>query len=153
MSVTRHPRLGLSCSRRAYTSAWFFSYSRFTRAHEKGSVNFVNIVSRFGSLTTCSRARGCAGTNYPFLTRKERDTETALDYFGARYFSSTQGRFTGADSAAIKRKHLINPQDLNRYTYVANNPLAFVDPDGEEKIKVIVRTFIPQKTVSMPHPN
>ena len=87
------------------------------------------------------------------FTLKERDVETGLDYFGARYYGSTQGRFTGADPAAIKRKHLINPQDLNRYAYVANNPLAFIDPDGEEKIKVIVRTFIPQKTVSMPHPN
>jgi RHS repeat-associated protein len=87
------------------------------------------------------------------FTQKERDIETGLDYFGARYFSSNQGRFTGADPAAIKRKHLINPQDLNRYSYVANNPLAFIDPDGEEKIKVIVRTFIPQTTVSMPHPN
>ena len=91
-----------------------------------------------------------AGTNYPFLTSKERDIETGLDYLGARYFSSTLGRFTGADPAAIKPKHLINPQDLNRYAYVANNPLAFIDPNGEEKIKVIVRTFIPEKTITGP---
>jgi len=48
---------------------------------------------------------------------------------------------------------LINPQDLNRHAYVANNPLAYIAPDGEEKIEVIVRTCIPQKTVSMLHPN
>ena len=86
------------------------------------------------------------------FTQKERDVETGLDYFGARYFSSTQGRFTGVDPAAIKKRQLINPQDLNRFAYVANNPLAYIDPNGEEKIKVIVRTFIPDKTVSMPHP-
>jgi RHS repeat-associated protein len=34
---------------------------------------------------------------YPFLTQKERDIETGLDYFGARYYASTQGRFTSVD--------------------------------------------------------
>jgi hypothetical protein len=40
----------------------------------------------------CFRAGGCAGFNYPFLTQKERDNETGLDYFLARYYLSTQGR-------------------------------------------------------------
>jgi RHS repeat-associated protein len=48
-------------------------------------------------LTTCSRAQARAGSNYPFLTQKERDVETGLDYFDARYYGSTQGRFTGVD--------------------------------------------------------
>jgi RHS repeat-associated protein len=93
--------------------------------------------------------RHFAGARQKF-TQKERDNETGLDYFGARYFASTQGRFTGVDRAPIKRKHLINPQDLNRYSYVANNPLAFIDPDGEEKVTIIIRTFIPQKQVMTP---
>jgi len=84
------------------------------------------------------------------FTQKERDNETGLDYFGARYYGNTQGRFTGADPAGIKQKHLMNPQDLNRYTYVANNPLAFIDPNGAEKIRIIIRTFIPVKSVSIP---
>ena len=41
---------------------------------------------------------GPQGTNYPFLTLKERDTETGLDFFVSRYYSSTVGRFTNADS-------------------------------------------------------
>jgi RHS repeat-associated protein len=77
------------------------------------------------------------------FTQKERDDETGLDYFGARYYSSTQGRFTGVDPAPLKLNHLVNPQDLNRYAYVANNPLIFVDPNGEEKIIVVIQTFIP----------
>jgi len=84
------------------------------------------------------------------FTQKERDNETGLDYFSARYFGSAQGRFTGVDPSGIKQKHLINPQDLNRYTYVANNPLAFIDPNGAEKIKIIIRTFIPDKSVNIP---
>ncbi|HEV8370417.1 MAG TPA: RHS repeat-associated core domain-containing protein [Pyrinomonadaceae bacterium] len=38
-----------------------------------------------------------AGLNYPFLTSKERDNETGLDYFLARYYSSAMGRFTSPD--------------------------------------------------------
>ncbi len=76
--------------------------------------------------------------------------ETGLDYFGARSFASMQGRFTGSDSAPITERQLVNPQDLNRYAYVANNPLKFIDPDGEEKIQVCIQTFIPQKEVTVP---
>ncbi len=49
------------------------------------------------SLTTCSRVDAGAGSNYTFLTLKERDNETGLDYFLARYHASTQGRFTSPD--------------------------------------------------------
>lgn len=42
--------------------------------------------------------RGCGtGSNYPFLTLKERDIETGPDFFEARYYSSVQGRFTSPD--------------------------------------------------------
>ena len=37
------------------------------------------------------------GFRCTFLTQKERDVETGLDYFGARYYASMQGRFTGVD--------------------------------------------------------
>jgi RHS repeat-associated protein len=60
------------------------------------------------------------------FTGKERD-ETGLDYFGARYFSGAQGRFTSTDPVGGR---LANPQSLNRYTYVLNNPLKFIDPTG-----------------------
>jgi RHS repeat-associated protein len=65
------------------------------------------------------------------FTQKERDNETGLDFFEARYYASTQGRFTSADplQASAKRR---NPQTWNRYTYGLNNPLRFTDPDGED---------------------
>jgi RHS repeat-associated protein len=81
-------------------------------------------------LTTWARADGCAGTNYPFLTQKERDIETGLDYFEARYYSSTQGRFTSVDPLLESAEREI-PQSWNRYTYVLNNPLLYTDPTGE----------------------
>jgi RHS repeat-associated protein len=61
------------------------------------------------------------------FTSKERDNETGLDYFVARYYASTQGRFTSPDSVCGCPK---NPQTQNLYTYVHNNPLNLVDPTG-----------------------
>ena len=63
------------------------------------------------------------------FTSKERDNETGLDYFIARYYSSTQGRFTGVDPLMGSGKPEL-PQSWNRYTYCINNPLVLVDPDG-----------------------
>lgn len=61
------------------------------------------------------------------FTGKERDKETSLDYFGARYYSSSGGRFTGVDMAG---PDLHGPQTLNKYQYCLNNPLRFVDRNG-----------------------
>ena len=63
------------------------------------------------------------------FTSKERDAESGLDYFGARYYSSTQGRFTGVDPLDASAVLTI-PQSWNRYAYVLNNPLNSIDPDG-----------------------
>jgi RHS repeat-associated protein len=60
---------------------------------------------------------------------KERDAETGLDYFGARYYSGAQGRFTSADPLLNSGRPDI-PQSWNRYSYTLNNPLRFIDPDG-----------------------
>lgn len=61
------------------------------------------------------------------FTSHERDPETGLDYMRARYFNATQGRFTSADSVAGS---VLNPQTMNLYSYVANNPLRYLDPTG-----------------------
>lgn len=63
------------------------------------------------------------------FTGYERDAETGLDYAQARYYGSTQGRFTSADplhASAVTNR----PQTWNRYSYALNNPLRFVDPNG-----------------------
>jgi len=68
------------------------------------------------------------------FTAKERDTETSLDYFGARYFSGTQGRFTIPDWAEqpepVPYADLKDPQSLNLYVYVRSNPMTNRDLDG-----------------------
>ena len=108
------------------------------------------------------------------FTSKERDNETGLDYFGARYFASVQGRFTGVDpydinferqetddreeAEALFRHYLFQPQHWNRYVYALNNPVRYVDPDGlmsyeaellGKKIKVAVSQRITRSGASL----
>lgn len=66
------------------------------------------------------------------FTGKERDLETGLDYFGARYGSGAQGRFTSADPSMKVGPAVRDPQAWNRYLYVRNNPFKYVDPDGAD---------------------
>jgi len=64
------------------------------------------------------------------FTSKERDAETGLDNFGARYFSAAQGRFTSPDPIHFLPQKLLDPQQWNMYAYVRNNPLSLFDPNG-----------------------
>jgi RHS repeat-associated protein len=66
------------------------------------------------------------------FTGKERDAETGLDYFGARYYGSRIGRFTTVDPSLDQKAAFVNPQKWNRYAYGLNNPLRYVDPDGRD---------------------
>jgi RHS repeat-associated protein len=70
-----------------------------------------------------------SGNTYKF-TSKERDSESNLDNFGARYDSSILGRFMSAD--LFSQKLLENPQDLNLYLYTVDNPLRYRDPNGRD---------------------
>ena len=65
------------------------------------------------------------------FTGKERDNETGLDYFGARYMASAQGRFTSVDPIFFQKDMPTDPQRFNLYSHVRNNPLKFTDPRGE----------------------
>ena len=68
------------------------------------------------------------GTQSKFLyTGQEKDTETNLNYYNARYYSSDTRRFTQPDTII---QDVYNPQSLNRYSYVLNNPLKYTDPSG-----------------------
>src|SRR6266581_6223861 len=71
--------------------------------------------------------------NYKF-EGKERDTETGNDDFGARYYSNRFGRWLSADWSAVPAPvpyaNLANPQTLNLYAMVADDPESFADLDG-----------------------
>lgn len=70
--------------------------------------------------------------NYKF-TGKERDSESGLDNFGARYDSSQYGRWMSPDLVNVTENRMEKPSStLNKYVYAANNPLQYVDPDGSD---------------------
>lgn len=79
-----------------------------------------------GVVSTCTQ-------NYKF-EGKERDTETGNDDFGARYYTSRLGRWLSADWSSVPvpvpYANLTNPQTLNLYAMVSDNPETFADLDG-----------------------
>jgi RHS repeat-associated protein len=79
-------------------------------------------------------AASAASALPPRYTGKERDTESGNDYFGARYYNSATGRWLSPDWSAqaepVPYAKLGDPQTLNLYAYVGNNPLVGIDPYG-----------------------
>ena len=88
-------------------------------------------------------ATSCTQNNYKF-EGKERDVETSVgsgntngnDDFGARYYSNRFGRWLSADwsnvAAPVPYANLSNPQTLNLYAMVADDPESFADLDGHQ---------------------
>ncbi len=108
--TTENSRLGLDASQ-----------TSLHREIERGSsLNTLGIDADVRQ--TCIRSRS---------TGKERDSETGLDYFGARYLSAAQGRFTSPDPKILPGA-MYDPQSWNKFGYTRNNPLRYVDPNGED---------------------
>jgi len=102
-----------------------YDYSPFGEELDQG------LNGRGACYEALSYPSGSFGSVSEKFTGKERDAETGLDYFGARYFSGAQGRFTTPDEPLVDQ-HTQDPQSWNLYSYVRNNPLRAVDQDGRE---------------------
>ena len=61
------------------------------------------------------------------FTGHKNDPETGLVYMKSRYYDAALCRFISADTMGVR---LMNPQTMNRYSYVVNDPVNLVDPDG-----------------------
>jgi len=68
------------------------------------------------------------------FTGKELDESDNLYYYGARYYDPAMGRFISADPVD---GDLTNPQSFNKYSYVLNNPLKYVDPTGKSAESIL----------------
>lgn len=140
----------------------YFAGARIARRDANGSV-FYYLADHLGTTQKVIQQDGTACSdieNDPYgnqiatsvntcpdhyrFNGKERDAETAglfgdgLDYFGARYFGSSMGRWTSPDWSAMAEPvpygKLDNPQSLNLYSYVMNNPVSFRDDDGHDSV-------------------
>jgi RHS repeat-associated protein len=90
-----------------------------------GSVNQKIEYNSYGELTSDSAE---SNELSHLFTGKEFDASTDLYYFQARYYDPQMCRFISPDSV---EGLLLNPQSFNRYTYVYNNPLNYIDPTGQ----------------------
>jgi len=146
----------------------FFSGKRIARRDPAGIISYF-FSDHLGSSRVVTNATGSIVEDsdfYPFggervvtastdnnylFTGKERDAESGLDFFIARYYSSNLGRFLSPDEftggAAVVNSpndplplgplpyaDISNPQSLNKYTYTYNNPIVYVDPSGHISI-------------------
>lgn len=96
-----------------------------------GSLVVETAYYPFGPPRNEHRLRQIENGAYRF-TQKERDAESGLAYFHSRFLSSSLARFIRVDTLAYNMPAgwLGQPQKLNTYSYVGNNPLKFVDPTG-----------------------
>ena len=88
----------------------------------------------YGSVRIDEHLNNGYQNQYKF-TGKELDDGTDLYYYGARYYSSELGRFMSKDPWA---GNMTDPQSFNKYSYVMNNPVKYVDPTGEEPVSITI---------------
>jgi RHS repeat-associated protein len=94
-------------------------------------------------LNCLSATKGANGTVYAgslsaptehHFTGKERDAESGNDYFGARYYASSMGRWLSPDWSlapdTVPYADFNDPQSLNLYAYAGNNPITYGDSNG-----------------------
>jgi RHS repeat-associated protein len=136
-------------SNAAFKEYIFFGGKRIARRDSTNSVSYY-FADHLGTARVVANSSGAVLDDsdfYPFggerivtsstgntykFTGKERDSESGLDNFGARYDSSNMGRFMSPDpNQAAGFDHLDDPQSWNGYAYVRNNPLNLTDQDGE----------------------
>jgi len=116
------------------TGATFFTHSDWLGTErvrtDMTGTNCESIVSLpFGDGQSITGT--CGDVSPMHFTGKERDAESGLDNFKARYFGSSMGRFTRPDPIMISKQKLVDPQQWNMYSYARNNPLRFIDPTGK----------------------
>ena len=131
-----------------YPNATYFSFTDWlgTEHYRTDNLGFLSQTCYnlpFGDGQTCN------GTDSSPLhfTGKERDSESGLDYFGARYYASTAARFASPDPVKITTSRIVDPQRLNTYSYVRNSPLTFIDTDGRDLLLIVTANAVSTSTV------
>jgi RHS repeat-associated protein len=108
--------------------------TQFIHQDHLGSTRLVTgvgmgVVDSMDYLPFGQQNTGASATTHKF-TGKERDPESGLDNFDARYLGSSLGRFMSPDPAGLLAQKPSYPQSWNLYAYAMNNPLIIIDPTG-----------------------
>ncbi len=103
----------------------------FRKSHDLP--NGVILSRQENSVAQSGADSGGVPTDFGFAGHRY-DSNTGLIYMGARYYDPKLGRFISPDPTVPEPG---NPQSLNRYSYVENNPLKFIDPYGFEKVIIV----------------
>jgi len=123
---------GESVAQYANSTTLFTHCDHVDSAHLMTNMS-AGVYDNYDYLPFGEQTAGGTGTTHKF-EGKERDAETSNDDFGARYYSSSIGRFMSADWSAVPAPvpyaNLTNPQTLNLYAMVNDNPVSFADLDG-----------------------
>lgn len=125
-------------------SYYFVNDELAAKKNSDGSKNYF-LNDHLGSMGIMTNSAGTAiettqyypyglvragGTKNKFLyTGQEKDPETGLDYYNFRYYNSQLGRFIQPDD---QLQTPFDPQSLNNYSYVKNNPIKYTDPTGHQ---------------------
>ncbi|HVB34241.1 MAG TPA: RHS repeat-associated core domain-containing protein [Patescibacteria group bacterium] len=122
---------GANGSSTTFVAADHLGSTRIATGYPTPSVVECDDYYPFGELISCGS--GTSVTTHKF-TGKERDAESGNDYFGARYYASSYGRFMSPDWSknpeGVPYADYSNPQSLNLYDYTLDNPETNVDLDG-----------------------
>jgi RHS repeat-associated protein len=143
--IGKHFETKVNGENEANTSYYFANGERVAKKDPSGNIYYyhsdhlggTNVITDYiGNLIErikyypFGEIREGGDEKYSF-TGKERDKLTDFYYFEARYYNPELKHFTRADTV---EPDLYDPQDLNRYAYVRNNPVKFIDPSGHSKI-------------------
>jgi RHS repeat-associated protein len=161
-TTTRYISKLYECDNTNCTRFIYAGSARIATIASNGAIHFWH-PDHLGSSTVITDSTGAkvqALTYYPYgatrtnqsfttpavdvpykYTGKELDSSTGLYYYDARYYDPQLGRFISADTVVA---HTRDPQDLNRYAYARNSPLAYTDPTGhffKKVFKAIGKAF------------
>ncbi len=128
----------MELKRAGHPSTTYFNFSDWLGTERARSIPGVGTACEtvtslpFGDAQTTTGS--CGDPSPMHLTGKERDSESGLDNFGGRYYSSQYARFITPDWSTtpgpVPYANFSDPQTLNLYGYARNNPTTYIDRDG-----------------------
>jgi RHS repeat-associated protein len=145
LSGNVHGEWSNTCSSDCFSANYVYLNGSLLAEYENNTTYFIH-KDHLGSTRVITGMAGAVSDSMDYLpygeqisggststhkfTGKEHDAESGLDLMGARYFGSSLGRFMTSDPLYLEMGRLENPQALNLYAYVLNNPLNLSDPTG-----------------------